>query len=530
MGGQEINFWADLLNALNPNQIYDYGWYFAGIVSVFAGAGFTFSIGSRAISDKIAASKGQAGSPQAAYMDILMACLGYTVYMLVTGLAVYLIREAHEALNAFNHKGIVGEAFAEVRATLAGDDVGFKLSDVWNSILAMICFVAFIVTHFIQIGVALFLHFAHAFCFALLIAVGPLFISLAPWSGTNYIKGWARFGAVLIFWPLVEFVVVGLTAQVFNGASEVIGDPKYQELGVFGLRVMMWGGMTLMNLIMIAINLSVALITFALISNSGNPASAVLPFAGAGAAAGGIAGKSVVDQAKQTGNNLGGQLSGAMSKAGQSLVQNETIRSMFPGVAQAFPGNKPGSGIGGGFSAPGQSGARSSSPSGDVRPGSVSAQMSSLENTPVERDGNSIRNTSIAGHGRGQGAESPIRSMNSPSAGEGLSLEPIPNEDKAGTGSPSVSDNQTSNKPQKSGGAKDLYAQASGTNMKSQLVSTLSGEDDPGQRPNTDNGGADGNEGQTKRKGQRTEKARKQRKGVFAHQSMVNNGTRKPKK
>lgn len=378
----EANLWADMLHAINPSIVYEASWNWAGVVSIFAVLGFGLVPLFRILAEMI---KGMKDSSPVNYraiaIDLVITAAFYGAYTLLAYVVYNFMNGIFLAIDAFNHTSMITSAFSGLQEQLDGSDIGFKFSDIPGSLTASIFYAVWLITNLIYLGIAKFLHFAHAFTWGLLVVTGPVLIAFSSWSATNWMKGWWKMFAVLMMWPILEWVTMGFASTAFQQAIDGISVHEYSNTGELAFKTIMWACMSIMNLIAIAITLSVPMLTFAIVSNSGNIAASVMPFAAAGAAGGAFVGKKSADLAQGGAKAAGrGAYNNLNSMAGSALgkvANSEAFRDAMPGVNSALNGM--------GFSHPSQKrhaeGLKAQTSEGS-RPGSVAHKFESFrENT-----------------------------------------------------------------------------------------------------------------------------------------------------
>lgn len=432
----EANLWADMLHAINPSIVYETAWGWTAVVSIFAVLGFGLAPLFRILSEMIKGIKDN--SPvnyRAVAIDVVITAFFYGAYTLLAYVLYTFMNNIFVAIDAFDHTSMITSAFASLHQQLDGSDVGFKFSDVSGSITANVFYVLWLITNLIYLGIAKFLHFAHAFTWGMLVVTGPVLIAFSSWSPTNWMKGWLKMLAVLIMWPILEWVTMGLASTVFQQAIDGISVHEYSNTSELAFKAILWAGMSIMNLIAIAITLSVPMLTFAIVSNSGNIAASVMPFAAAGGAAGAFVGKKtgglVESGVKSAGKSAGkaagrGVYNSANNMANSVLgkvASNEALRDAMPGVNSALNSM--------GLTHPSKTrlaeGLKAQASEGP-RPGSVAHKFESLEKTPAMSSANSIRSTSVSDNGSqiSSTGDSKTSQPGAPKeAGSSLSLEPL---------------------------------------------------------------------------------------------------------
>lgn len=331
----KANLWADFLFGLNPNVIYESAWNASIVVSVFATLGFIIAPGVRYIAESIRSL--QSGKPfdvRGTLVAVTLSAVGYGLYSSLGWLVYEFVIEIHQSVNAFGHTATVTAAFQDFQEKIGSSDIGFKLSDIANSILASVMFATYNISNLLYLAVAKFLHFAHAFTFALLLVIGPVLISLSAWQGSNFLAGWAKMWAVVLLWPILEWVTMILVGQVFESALGGIDPQDYPDIGNLGFQIIVWASMTVMNIMAMAITIAIPLATNSLVSNSGSIASTVLPFSAAGMASGATLHKVGSEAAKRTWD-----IARDGAKVGaRMMAANEELRDSNPMLNTALTG------------------------------------------------------------------------------------------------------------------------------------------------------------------------------------------------
>lgn len=375
MNDDALSLWGVVLRAVSPNAIYAASWDWALYVSIFAPLAFAIGTGARFVHAKVNMAKGERPETQKMLVEIIILAFCYAAYISFMYPVMVMMQGIYDAINAFQARGVLAQFFAAFADETDSAGV-FSLRALRDSIFSAILFGVYIIVSMIYYCISKFLQFAHAFVFGLLLVTGPIFIPLAIWKASDYLKGWGKLWATILLWPIFEWIIMGLATQSIGGAITqiqshpvVMDSPSTAQPIVYGL-------MIIVSFLFIGITVSAPLVTNALVTNSGNIAAAVIPFAAAGTALGAMIGKTSFNTARKQGGRIAGNVGQDMERGARSLA-TDARKGNLGGGLQAVANTV--STMAGGTSslkpAPPSRTARQFGPPPPARPGSVAHEL-----------------------------------------------------------------------------------------------------------------------------------------------------------
>lgn len=314
-----LSLWGVVLRAVSPNAIYAASWEWALYVSIFAPLAFAIGTGARLIHAKVNMAKGERPETQKMLVEIIILAFCYAAYIAFMYPIMVMMQGIYDSINAFQARGVLAQFFAAFADETDSAGV-FSLRALRDSIFSAILFGVYIIVSMIYYCISKFLQFAHAFIFGLLLVTGPIFIPLAIWKASDYLKGWGKLWATILLWPIFEWIIMGMATESIGGAiTQIQSHPVVMDSPTTAQPIV-YGLMIIVSFLFIGITIAAPLVTNVLVTNSGNIAAAVIPFAAAGTALGAMIGKSSFNASKKYGGRAANNMNQTLGQGARNLA------------------------------------------------------------------------------------------------------------------------------------------------------------------------------------------------------------------
>jgi len=328
------------LGFLSPVPVYEGGRSLAMFVASFiTPVLLALALSIRAAQEQLTISTSGRGKWAEFLKDMAVWVTVLGLYFSIAALITELFNNLYQHFSTVGSYGKLMTIFNNIISNIEAREKSGSILDNSVSLLASpatfvawgINYLSFLVSTF----VLAFLHIAHALAYSFAVMWGLIAIPLSLTSNFKLLKGWGIFTGVMLLWPIFHYMGFALLTPLFEHAATYFNSAT-EANAVYADKAQVYAIMTVTNLIAVAIAIASPFVAQAFVSNSGNIAGVVAPFATAGMAAAGAywqGTKNKIGGAKNIMSNVASRNSGFSPNIGGGGGNRQVGGSNIPASA-----------------------------------------------------------------------------------------------------------------------------------------------------------------------------------------------------